>query len=439
MGRKFKNVMREIKVRVAGSMFKDPGAISWWLDESLRRANPESDQRIVMDLINSEGMDAEDVLLEIALVAADWMKCSDIEGTMQVFKYIEKTGLIDDHQLDTFIIQRGRRFMGRFDKLAEPFWFLMELQKQFPDKMNVLKDLAKHSWFSTSVNLDDADDVDTANIRAAIEAGFFEPKERNLLKRRLEIHEQQTMQKAGETAKRRDAIDDMLDNARLMRDISFSAYSYYQLWLETMEKGIDQRLRFLSVLTDHKVSQKKKCSYMSGFLMKYLDGSDKMVAALPGWEATKDFLLDAVDASSRGYNAALSFVLTLVNHYRSITAFRAHPVDEQKMITDFFKDPTGLLRVMAALEPEAVRTGIAALQVLSMMVDTSDPAQRNAKQYQQMPGLSRRLTMAEVEEMPNLCRTMLTFHNKPNRHDARDLYEEILDTDARQKIMLIYQ
>jgi hypothetical protein len=277
-----------------------------------------------------------------------------------------------------------------------------------------------------------------ASIWAAIDAGVFELKERNLLKRRLEIHEQQTMQKVGEVAKKLDAIDDMLDNARLMRDAHFSAHIYHQLWLETMEKGVDQRLRFLSVLTDRKVSPKKKCGYMSEFLKKYLSGSERM-AALPGWEATKDFLLDAIDASAQGYNTAWSFVWALVNHYHDIATFRAHPTDEQKMITNFFKDPTGLLRVMAALEPEAVRTGIAALQVLSMMVDTSDPAQRNFKQYQQMPGLSRQLTMAEVEEMPNLCRIMLAFHKKSNRHDARDLYEEILDTDARQKIMLIYQ
>jgi hypothetical protein len=192
------------------------------------------------------------------------------------------------------------------------------------------------------------------------------------------------------------------------------------------------------VLTDRKVSPKKKCGYMSEFLKKYLDGSSRMTIALLSWEATKDFLLDAIDASSRGYNAVRSFISALVNHYRHIATFRAHPADEQKMITDFFKDPTGLLRVMAALEPGAARAGATALQVLSEMVDTSAPTQWSSKQYQQMPGLSRQLTMAEIEEMPNLCRALFKAHNKPNHHNVMDLYEEILDTDARQKIVLMY-
>jgi hypothetical protein len=438
MDKKFKNAMRKMKVEMVKSVFNYSGETAWMKSDALRETNPEGDQRIVVDLINSEDTDDEDVLLEILLTSANWIKCSDIEDTMQVFKYIKETGLIEDSYLYAFILRKGHEFMWQFDKPVDPFRFLIELQKQFPDKKDVLRSLARHQWLSTSMNLARTSNADTASIRAAIEAGFFEPKERGLLKQRLETHEQQTTRKAGEMAKRRDAIDDMLDNARLMRDTRFSVYDYEQLWIETMEKGVDQRLRFLSVLTDRKVSPERKHEFMYEFLMEYLSSGERM-AALPGWEATKDFLLDAVDASAQGYNTAWSFVWALVNHYRNIATFQTHSADEQKMITDFFKDPSGLLRVMAALEPEALKTGIAALEVLSMMVDTSNPAQRDFKQYQQMPGLSRRLTMAEVEEMPNLCRVMLAFHNKSNRRDARDLYEEILDTEARQKITLVYQ
>ena len=38
-----------------------------------------------------------------------------------------------------------------------------------------------------------------------------------------------------------DAIDAMLDDARLMRDIHFSAYRYRDLWLATMERGVEER------------------------------------------------------------------------------------------------------------------------------------------------------------------------------------------------------
>jgi hypothetical protein len=71
------------------------------------------------------------------------------------------------------------------------------------------------------------------------------------------------------------------------------------------------------------------------------------------------------------------------------------------------------------------------------MVETTDTTQWNAN-YQQMPGLSRRLTMAEVEEMPSLCRALFIAHNNPNHRSTRGLYKKILNAEARKKIMLMY-
>ena len=437
MTRKFKNAMREMKIRLAGSLFNDTEGVSWRVDGVLRDSNPDGDQRLLMDLLESEGRDVADVLLEMAVAGTNWMKCTDVEGAMMIFKYIEETGLVDDHHLDSFMMRKGQHFMGRFNMLAEPFWFLMELQNNFPDKTNVLKCVARHPWFSTEMKLDGADDVDEASVRLAIEAGVFEPKERNLLKQRLEIHEQQTKRRAGRAAKRRDAIDAMLDDARLMRDSHFSAYRYRELWLATMERDVEERLRFLSVLTDRKVSQKKKCGYLSNVVEKNLNGEEAL--ALIDWEATKDFLLEAAEGSARGQDAVRAVVKCLVNHYNHIATYRKHTVDDQRQIYAFFQSPDSLLSVMRALEPSAAKGGPGAVQILATMVDTSAPQRWNAQQFQRMPGLNRKLKMAEVEELPNICRALLEVHTHPNRHRSKNIFEEVLDVEARQKIMLMYQ
>ena len=436
MTRKFKNAMRDMKIRLAGSLFNGTEGLGYRVDSVLGGANPDGDQRLLMDLLEAEGRDVADVLLEMAVAATNWMKCTDVEGAMKIFKYIEETGLIDDHHLDSFMMRKGQHFMGRFNMLAEPFWFLMDLQNNFPDRTSVLKTLSRNPWFSTEMKMDGADDVDEASVRLAIEAGVFEPKERNLLKQRLEDLEQ-TKRRSGKAAKRRDAIDAMIDDARLMRDNHFSAYNYRQLWLATMEQGVDQRLRFLSVLTDRKVSQKKKCGYFSSVLESNLNGTQTL--ALVDWETTKDFLLEAAEGSVRGQDAVRAVVKCLVNHYNRIETYRKHPVDDQRRIYAFFQSPDSLLSVMRALEPSAAKGGPGAVQILATMVDTSVPHRWNCCAFQRMPGLNRKLKMAEVEELPNLCRAMLEIHNAPNRYGARDLYDEILDTEARQKIMLMYQ
>ena len=437
MTRKFKNVMRDIKIHLARSLFNEGEGISWQVHRVLRDSNPDGDQRLLMDLLESEGRDVADVLLEMAVAATNWMKCTDVEGAMRIFKYIKETGLIEDHQLDSFMMRKGQCFMDRFNMLAEPFWFLMELQNNFPDKTKVLKCVARHPWFSTKMKMDRADDVDEASVRLAIEAGVFEPKERNLLKQRLEVHEQQTKRRA---AKRRDAIDAMLDDARLMRDRHFSAYRYRDLWLATMERDVEERLRFLSVLTDRKVSQKKKCEYMSGLLERNLNGTQTL--ALIDWETTKDFLLEAAEAaegSARGQDAVRAVVNCLVNHYNHIETYRKHPVDDQRRIYAFFQSPDSLLSVMRALEPSAAKGGPGAVQILATMVDTGSPKRWNAQHFQRMPGLNRKLRMAEVEELPNICQALLEFHTHPNRYGGKDIFEEVLDVEARQKIMLMYQ
>lgn len=55
------------------------------------------------------------------------------------------------------------------------------------------------------------------------------------------------------------------------------------------------------------------------------------------------------------------------------------------------------------------------------MVDTSAPQRWNAQHFQRMPGLSRKLRMAEVEELPNICRALLEVHTHPNRHGGKNI------------------
>lgn len=54
MTRKFKNAMRDMKINLAGSLFNDTEGVNWRVDGVLSGANPDGDQRLLMDLLEAE-------------------------------------------------------------------------------------------------------------------------------------------------------------------------------------------------------------------------------------------------------------------------------------------------------------------------------------------------------------------------------------------------